>query len=450
MAMGINKIYYSLPKSFQNILLSVYGYRLKRLRYNKHFYKRLLFLEESIKWSTEEIEQYQNEQLQKIVYHAYKTVSYYTKLFDKLNLKPRDIQTKQDLRKLPILTKQDVLKDPNSFLSTSPGDKVVYVQTSGSSGTPLKIATTPYALACEYANNWRQRRWYGVDIGDKLATFNGRLVCDPHAKTKTPFRKNYAFNQTLFSLYHLDKYHRDKMVEEILKGDYKYLNGYPSTLEYLASSPLLKKDKPKGIKAIFTSSETLTEKQREIIEYSYNCKISDYYGSAENICGFNQYIDNLYYHCSEDGIVELNNICQNTYKLICTGFNNFAMPLLRYDIGDTIEATTQKGTFDRLVVKKILGREDDIIMTPEGKEIGRLDHIFKGLQCIGRCQIVQNKKDKVIFKVETLEGFNHEEEKKLLLNAKERLGNMKIKIELVDNIPVEKNGKFKAVKSYLK
>ena len=48
------------------------------------------------------------EQMHRLVKHAYATVPYYTELFDKNKLKPEDIRTIADLKKIPVLTKQIV------------------------------------------------------------------------------------------------------------------------------------------------------------------------------------------------------------------------------------------------------------------------------------------------------------------------------------------------------
>lgn len=198
------------------------------------------------------------------------------------------------------------------------------------------------------------------------------------------------------------------MIEELIDGEYQYINGYPSTLEYV--SDVINNDHYNfhKIKAIFTSSETLHDRQRLKLERAFNAKVSDRYSSCEGVCSFAQYIDGLYYHNMEDGIVEFESSENGQARLLCTGLNNYAMPLIRYDIGDMIELDENMSSlpYKRLAIKKIIGREDDVVYTPDGKAIGRLDHVFKGLKNIGRCQIIQEDNNTVIFKIETLNGFD--------------------------------------------
>jgi len=443
----MNKLYSMLPIFLQNIALSIYGYKLKKIRYSKHFYERLKFLEKSLYWSEDELTHYQEKQLQKLIKYVYSNIPYYREVMMNLNLKPSDFNTLEDLKKLPILTKKDIITNYQKLINPKIKEKYSFVKTSGSSGTPLSIMITDKAVAYEYANTWRQRNLFNIHLKDKLATFNGRMIIDPDSNSKILWRRNYTFNQTLFSLAHLKKENIPYIVNEFNKTKYDYINGYPSTLEYIANIILEKNLQINSqIKRIFTSSETLNDNAKKVIEKAFRTKISDRYSSAERVCSFMQYNDDLYYHNSEDGFIELLEHNTGYKKIICTGFNNYAMPLIRYDIGDLVDDNIHiKKSFNRLVVSKIIGREDDVIFTPDGRVNGRLDHIFKGLKEINRCQIIQEDLNTVIFKIETTFNFTQKQKVLLLKNAEERLGKMKFIIETVDEIPLSKNGKFKAV-----
>jgi len=79
-------------------------------RYGKEFKKTLDIIEETQWYSLKELKQYQLNQLNKLLNHSYETVPYYTKVFKDLNLTPDDINSTKDLSKLPILTKDIILK----------------------------------------------------------------------------------------------------------------------------------------------------------------------------------------------------------------------------------------------------------------------------------------------------------------------------------------------------
>ena len=81
-------------------------YYLKRLiRHGFTFNKILNDLKKSQYLSKEDLEKLQNQKLRKLIHHCYKNVPYYKDLFNELKLKPQDINTKEDLEKLPFLDK---------------------------------------------------------------------------------------------------------------------------------------------------------------------------------------------------------------------------------------------------------------------------------------------------------------------------------------------------------
>ena len=90
--------------------------------------------------SEEELIALQNQRLQALVRHCYENVPYYTRLFDSLNLRPDDIKTREDLQKLPILTKQ-MVRDNFADLISKDIDSRRYQNgsTGGSTGTPMQF-----------------------------------------------------------------------------------------------------------------------------------------------------------------------------------------------------------------------------------------------------------------------------------------------------------------------
>ena len=102
-------------------------------------YNLFKFLEKSQWWTYEQLEDYQNKRVQLLIKHAYLTVPYYHNLLKSLHLFPEDIKTKNDLNKLPVLTKDIVRRDPQLFISKDTyKEDIIRRSTSGSSGTPFE------------------------------------------------------------------------------------------------------------------------------------------------------------------------------------------------------------------------------------------------------------------------------------------------------------------------
>ena len=104
------------------------------------FFQTYMLLKESQFWSEEKLKNYQLQQLNLLLDHSYKNVPYYTKLFNKIKIKPKDIKNLQDLHNIPYLTKDIVRSNSNYLKATNyPDHKFGYLNTGGSTGQPLRV-----------------------------------------------------------------------------------------------------------------------------------------------------------------------------------------------------------------------------------------------------------------------------------------------------------------------
>ena len=96
------------------------------------------------------------------------------------------------------------------------------------------------------------------------------------------------------------------------------------------------------------------------------------------------------------------------------------------------------------MLNAVEGRADDVLVTRDGRKIGRLSTVFKNLPIV-EAQTIQVSFDKVIVKVVLDESLDPAIERQLVSSLRERIGEMQIQIEVVDSIPRGANGKFRAV-----
>lgn len=138
--------------------------------------------------------------------------------------------------------------------------------------------------------------------------------------------------------------------------------------------------------------------------------------------------------------------------MLATGFQNYAMPFIRYEIGDTATFSSSECTcgLKSQVITDIEGRNEDYILTPEGGRIMRMDYIFKDTSSIAECQVIQKELGSIILKIVRRTNYKQETEKELRKNIKELISpTLKVSFEYVNEIPRTKSGKFKAVISLL-
>jgi phenylacetate-CoA ligase len=193
---------------------------------------------------------------------------------------------------------------------------------------------------------------------------------------------------------------------------------------------------------------------RQVLIDQMGCQVFDEYNSAERVSLIQTCEYGNYHIASDYGFTELLPVDGGRYELVGTGFNNLLMPLIRYRLGDLVELDSGK---ERCqcgrqfpCVKSVIGRMDDYVRTPDGRHVGRLSQVFKGVRNVAMGQIVQDSLKCVTIRIVPYAGFDEDTKRQVFNQACERLGtDIDIKVELVSDIPRSANGKFKLVVSKL-
>jgi len=461
MAGSWQQVYDRLPVSFQELAVDLAGWRSYRNRFGSEFRRILETIRRSDFSDEAAIRIDQERRLRETVRWATETVPYYRRLFRDHGIDPSSTRTLEDLSRIPFLEKDTLRHSPELFRSEAvPLRKQISGHSSGTTGTALSLSYTREALAWEYAVIWRQREWYGFSLGDRFAAFGGQNVV-PFRQTGPPYwRYDRPRRRMLFSLYHMTPENLAAYVHELARPGYCFWQGYPSSLGLVAQHMLdtgvrLGSAAPR---AVFPSSETLLDFHRERIEDATDAVIADRYGNSEFSVSALQCPHGSYHVDTEFGIVEIDPHQQGDGwvrgEVISTGFCNRAMPLIRYRTGDV--ATILKDYHcacgrSRPVIREIDGRIEDYIITPDGRRVGRMDHVFKDTRHIREAQIHQIEKDEILVYLVPADGFGDAQQRELERQLQSRLGTaMRIRYHLVPRISRGPNGKFRAVVSELK
>lgn len=453
----VERIYEHSPVLAQHAMVSLYGWKLARLRYGGDFEKHLQELLRSERFSREELAEYRDEQLRRLIRHCYENVPYYAQMFRDLRITPQDIQTATDLEKLPVLTKETVQSQRERFYARNYLSKPCeIIHTSGTTGTTLRIRVDTNGRRKNYAFFSRLKLWAGVDPLPRTATFAGRTIV-PVATRRPPFwRYNLPAKTLLFSSYHLSEKNLPAYLAKLRAWNPELIDSYPSSMETVAAYALANDIEGPRPRAIITSSETLRPDQREAVCRAFRTRVFDQYGCAEQACFISECERGTYHVHPEFGVTEFLPDSaaspESGYRIVATGFTNWAMPLLRYDMGDLAIPSRRRCDCGREfpVVEQLVGRMDDILIAPDGRRIGRLDPIFKGLQSIRRAQIVQESLRQIRVRIVPGVGFVPAHQESIRHELEKRLGrDLEYAFELVEEIPVGARGKFRAVISQI-
>jgi phenylacetate-CoA ligase len=457
---SVEKIYNTCPVFLQNWLISAYGLKLKR-EYGKHYKAVLAELLESEHFSVSEIKKSQNKILRQLTGYALRNVPYYREMANAANEVASNITVDTISDYFPVLSKDTFRDNQERFLSREFNpQRLLKINTSGTTGKPLTIYTTHEARQSNYAFMTRFMHWAGIRQGEKSVTFAGRVFIPPHQKEPPYWRSNWWNNNYLFSSFNITPDNVPDYLEQLERIQPVFIDSYPSAIAAIANYILENSLKVNlHLKAIITSSETLSREQRTRIEQAFNVRVFDQYGNAEMAAFAGQCEHGQYHLNPEYGIAELLDESGNAVgpgeigQLVVTGFLNKAMPLIRYQIGDSAILSDVPCACGRHfpVLQEIVGRRDDLIKTRSGRIVGRLDPIYKGLAGVRESQIVQPDIDNIVVYIVTASGYEAWMEDSLLKELKKRVGlDINITVSYVPEIPRTSSGKMRAVISHVK
>jgi phenylacetate-CoA ligase len=453
----IERVYGASPAYLQSALITAYGVRIRLQRFDRRYEAWTRFLGRSERFSAEELRAYQDERLREAVRHAYEKVPYYRAVFRERGLTPHDVRTQEDLSKLPILTKEILRRRSRELIAEGLEPRRLKASpTSGTTGSPLTVYWDREADVLWNVMIWRHREWAGVRFGDRYGTLLGRMVVPP-GRAHPPFwRRNLAWNQVLYSSFHLAPANMPLYAEALRRSGIVALEAYPSTA-YILACGLEEAGARLGLKAVFTSSEPLLAMQRERIEDQFGGPVFDYYGMSEAImfAGECPAHAGLHHH-AEMSVVEVLDADGSPARdgqvgrLVGTTLHNRAMPLLRYDIGDLTARSGAACPCGRAhpLFSPVTTKAEDILVAPDGRLISPsvITHPLKPLKGLVRSQFVQEAIDRLRVRLVLDAAPPPDLLDRLRDGLAARIGSgIRIEIEVVDEIPVGPSGKFRWV-----
>lgn len=279
--------------------------------------------------------------------------------------------------KLPILTKKDLQKPLAERLTKDFPKKEIYInKTSGSSGDPFVFAKDKYCHALTWASNIYRFGWFGIDFNSSLqARFYG-IPLDFIGNRKERF-KDFLAHRYRFPIFDLSDDILEKFLNHFRTKKFDYINGYTSSVvlfaKFLQQKNLVLKDVCPSLKVCMVTSEMLFEDDKILLEKQFGIPIVNEYGASElDLIAF-QNPEGEWQVNSETLFVEIlddeNNVLPygKEGRIVITSLFNKAHPFIRYDIGD-IGVLDEKSTLKKPILKKLIGRTNDVAVLPSGKK----------------------------------------------------------------------------------
>jgi phenylacetate-CoA ligase len=461
--MDLNKIYHLLPVPLQNIGITLFGLHWYNRRFGGIFKKEYNSCKEREFYTLAQWRDYQNNELQKILLHSFKTVPYYQKLLKEKRITENELHkfSIDDLTKIPLLEKDTFRQlGLTELVSTQLEANCEFYGSSGSTGKPTKTMYSKnmhqkyFAIFETYINNWA-----GIDYKVPRGVIGGRRIIQDGVSKGPFYRYNYIEKQTYFSAYHISANTVENYLKGMIDNKVEYMTGYASANYFLARFIEEAGLKAPQLKAVLTSSEKLTDEMRNTFRRVYGCEAFDSYNGVE-CCNLISECEKGTLHIVPDvGIVEVINPDGSATQpgeigeIISTGLLNYNQPLIRYRMGDLVKISKNQHCEcgrNMVVVDEIVGRMEDTVTGPDGRQMVRFHGIFIGIPNIIESQVIQHKINEFEIKLVVSDALNEEHFNLIRKKMDSQLGAIQLKINVVDEIPRNANGKFKSVVSFVK
>jgi phenylacetate-CoA ligase len=413
----------------------------------------IVSLVDSSRWSRAELENFQSECLRSLAKHAFENVPYYRELFQRHGIQPEEIGGIHDLDRLPIASRAEIQDRPTSDVVARglKADRLIPHRTGGSTGAPLTIRRTWFEERLLHAIRLKQQMKLGLRPTDMRAGVSiGKRIGSrwelPHTRLGL-FRKQWA--DCLLPA-------RD-LLARLADIQADVVSFYPGSLAWISGEATAEDRRRIRPRLIVTGSETLTGDMRRQITGCFGAPVYDFYAAHEfNVIAYECRMTGLY-HVSESSVIaEILSDSRpvgpgESGELIGTALHSYAMPFLRYRLGDVVTKGPSRCPCGAQcsTIQSILGRSTDRFPLPGGSTI----HPYRligplsqhDVPWVRRYQIIQETIDRILVKVVPCAGSAPRQEELARVRGQlaERVGcAVTVTVELVREIPPAANGKF--------
>ena len=416
-------------------------------------------------WDKEKLKRYQGKRLRSIVRYADENIPFYHKQFKAYGVDVEAIRSIDDLSKLPVTKKEEFKKqDPQEIVSKEYElNKLKKVRTSGSTGTPFQVHITPIEDAWRKAIYMRANIACGQKPRDRWVVLTSPTQ---FGDTTNIQRKIGIYAQNCISLFEST----ENKVAQIEAAHPDVLDGYSGSLFLLA-----KEVKRRGLKTIkphlmFGNAELISLESRRFLEDVFGAPYCDQFGCAEIDRSAWQCLERGGYHMDCDSVVteflDKNGEAVSAGErgeVTYTSLFNYAMPLIRYSIGDIGEPSNDTCScgVNLPLMGVVEGRKDSFLTLPNNRTVSPMVFNFavsrfKYYTDIDQFQIRQRKINQFKVSLKVAKGTANQgllkEEFVTHLRRFLELSDSDITFDvaLVDEIPLSKTGKLMSVWSDLK
>lgn len=414
-------------------------------------------LRKNLRLEPSSLQEMQRKKLRAIIKHAYENVPFYHKKFDSAGIRPDDVKSVADLSKFPVTTKSEIQASSlEDIVARNIGvNRCIKRFTSGSTGIPLTIIVDKRAVDFEGAVWFRALFENGLRLRDRMA-----IIIDPRSfpKKRSHVQRLGITRRNYISIF--DDAERQLALLEKYKPD--VVKGYPSSLAILADVCNQNEDAVKP-RLVFTSAELLDSGSRKLISSVFEAELLDSYASYETSLLAWECHEHMGHHINVDSVVVefVNNgwtvAPGERGEIVCTSLVNYAMPLIRYSLGDVGVPVEEQCSCGRTLplMKVVEGRVDDFLTALDGRIIPPVvffPYPFENLEGIRQFRVIQERRDKLTIQLAATERFLNDNQvlEKARREVQKLFGEgMQVEFQILEKINRDHTGKLRKIISHI-
>lgn len=418
------------------------------------YLRHLAGLADSKRRPLAEVRAAQLQQLKRLLSHCHEHSPFYRGRFDAAGFRPEQLASLSDLSRIPLLTKDDIRLYKDAMVADNfTVRQLVDKKTSGSTGVSLEFKVDEESMQWKRAVAMSYDRWAGWDIGERVGAIwgNPQHRVNWRARLRNALLERFTYLDTL------------KMDEDAMHSFYRELRAKPPALLFGHAHSLflfarfLQSQRLDGIRpqGVLSTCMVLHDFERRLIEEVFGCKVTNRYGCEEvSLIACECREGNMHLNC-DSLIVELVREGRAVEPgepgaIVVTDLTNYGMPFVRYKVGDVAVPSAEGACpcgCSYPILSSLQGRVADYVVTPEGNYISGIsltENFAMELPGIKQLQIVQERIDRLLFRVVKGELFAEETERDMERLARERFGgSMRWEVEYVQSIQSESSGKYR-------
>lgn len=387
--------------------------------------------------------------------YAGERVPFYRDRFEGAGVVVESLTGIEDLARVPILTKEEMRRDPMRLLD--PTLDVSRLNRSGTGGTtdsPIPFFYDDDRRDMKLAEMEVFRSWYGWTPSSKVAYLWGAALDIPDLGSwKYRVRSRWVERRLYLLAARLNPSIMDEYADRLDAFGPEIIQAYSNPAHILAAHLLATGRRVRPPKAVIVTAEPCTAAQRAIIAEAFGCPVHSFYGARE--AGY------IAAECPEGGRFHVNahGLHLEIVKegrpvatgemghVILTDLLNLAMPLIRYQIGDLAALSPDHCPCGRAlpVLEFFAGRETDVFVTPDGDlvpGVSLCDRVVTECAGFAQLQFIQDVPEKLVVKL--VKGPDYSDRDMRVLDEALRDyfgGRLAIEKVFVDDIPRAASGK---------